>query len=111
MKPPKMNSDDEDSGASADWPDLARVELVRKVRVRTPARLLLGRAGGGYRTGTQLNLRQAHAAARDAVRAELDLPKQLGPEFIKQWGLFEVSTAARSKDEYLLRPRRKCSRN
>ena len=82
-----------------EWPD-----LVQKVRARTPARLLLGRAGGGYRTSTQLDLRQAHAAARDAVRTELDLEKQFGPDFIRQWNLFEVSTAARSKDEYLLRP-------
>ncbi|MGA7291141.1 MAG: ethanolamine ammonia-lyase subunit EutC, partial [Terriglobales bacterium] len=49
-------------------------------------------------------LRQAHAAARDAVRAELDLEKQFGTNFIKRWGLFEVSTSANSKDEYLLQP-------
>jgi len=82
-----------------DWP-----ELVRQIRARTPARLLEGRAGAAYRTATQMDLRQAHAAARDAVRTELDMEKQLGAEFIKQWGLFEVSTEARSKDEYLLKP-------
>jgi ethanolamine ammonia-lyase small subunit len=51
-----------------------------------------------------LELRQAHAAARDAVRTELDMERDLGAAFIQQWKLFEVSTAARSKDEYLLRP-------
>jgi ethanolamine ammonia-lyase small subunit len=81
-----------------DWPD-----IVRQVRARTPARLLAGRVGAAYRTGTQMDLRQAHAAARDAVRAELDLG-QLGPDFVRQWMLFEVCSAALSKDEYLLQP-------
>jgi ethanolamine ammonia-lyase small subunit len=81
------------------WP-----AVVRKVRARTPARLLEGRVGAAYRTATQLDLRQAHAAARDAVRLELDLEKQFGPDFVTLWGMFEVSTAANSKDEYLLHP-------
>ena len=51
-----------------------------------------------------MELRRAHAAARDAVRAELDLEQQFGAAFKEQWGLFEVSTEAKSKDEYLLRP-------
>jgi ethanolamine ammonia-lyase small subunit len=81
------------------WPD-----LIEKIRARTPARVLVERAGAAYRTGTQLQLRQAHAAARDAVRTEFNLERDLGPEFVRQWGLFEVSTCANSKDEYLLRP-------
>src|SRR5271154_1386260 len=81
-------------------------EIVRKVRARTPARLLVGRAGAAYRTSTQLDLREAHAAARDAVRAELDLQSALGAEFINKWDLFEVCTEAVSKDEYLLLPDR-----
>jgi ethanolamine ammonia-lyase small subunit len=79
-------------------------EIVRKIRVRTPARLLVGRAGGAYRTNTQLELREAHAAARDAVRAELDVKKVLGSEFIERWGLFETRTKAMRKDDYLLQP-------
>jgi ethanolamine ammonia-lyase small subunit len=100
----KMKQKDSDSLARANWSDLVQTDFVEKVRARTPARLLLGRAGAGYRTTTQLDLRQAHAAARDAVRTELELERQFSADFIKQWGLFEVSTAARSKDEYLLRP-------
>ncbi|MGA7564847.1 MAG: ethanolamine ammonia-lyase subunit EutC [Terriglobales bacterium] len=91
------NSDD--SLLAGGWP-----EIVRKIRSRTPARVLAGRVGAAYPTATQLDLRQAHAAARDAVRAELDLEKQFGTNFIKRWGLFEVSTSANSKDEYLLQP-------
>jgi ethanolamine ammonia-lyase small subunit len=72
--------------------------------VRTPARLLVGRTGGSYRTETQLELRAAHAAAVDAVRDELSLNQHLTPELVKEFGLFEVSTCARNKNEYLLRP-------
>ena len=87
------------SGPEAGWP-----EIVRRVRVRTPARLLAGRVGAAYRTPTQLDLRRAHAAARDAVREELNLERDFGAVFIEQWKLFEVSTQATDKQEYLLRP-------
>ena len=90
---------DADSFLAADFP-----EVLRKIRERTPARILVGRAGAAYRTSTQLELREAHAAARDAVRAELDLESVFGAAFIKQWNLFEVCTEARSKEEYLLQP-------
>lgn len=90
---------DPNSFLSSDFPD-----ILRKIRARTPARILAGRAGSAYRTSTQLELREAHAAARDAVRAELDLESVFGTEFLERWSLFEVSTEARDKQEYLLRP-------
>src|ERR1700693_716162 len=90
---------DADSSLAADFP-----EVLRKIREHTPARILVGRAGAAYRTSTQLDLREAPAAARDAVRAELDLESVFGAAFIKQWNLFEVCTEARSKEEYLLQP-------
>jgi len=79
-------------------------DLADRIRERTPARLLVGRAGEAYRTATQLQLRDAHAAARDAVWCELDLSTDLGPELVHRWNLFEVCTRTRSKSEYLLRP-------
>ena len=87
-------------------------EIVKKVRAQTPARLLAGRSGAAYRTNTQLDLREAHAAARDAVRAELNLfigtgidtGNGPGDDFARKWNLFEVCSRAASKDEYLLRP-------
>ncbi|MGB8543219.1 MAG: ethanolamine ammonia-lyase subunit EutC [Candidatus Acidiferrales bacterium] len=79
-------------------------EIVRKIRARTPARLLVGRTGASYRTSTQMDLREAHAAARDAVRAELNLEEIVDSAFVQRWGLVEVRTKARTKDEYLLRP-------
>ena len=85
--------------ANSDWP-----ELVRKIRACTPARILVGRAGPAYRTETQLQLREDHATARDAVRAELDVKAAFGAEFVERWKLFEVRTRAASKDEYLQHP-------
>jgi ethanolamine ammonia-lyase small subunit len=81
-------------------------EPLRKIRERTPARIFVGRAGAAYRTSTQMELREAHAAARDAVRAEFDLESAFGAAFTQQWDLFEVCTEARTKEEYLLRPDR-----
>jgi ethanolamine ammonia-lyase small subunit len=64
----------------------------------------VGRAGTAYKTDTLVKLRQAHAAARDAVRTELDLQYDLGASVVAKWGLFELCTQASSKDEYLMRP-------
>jgi ethanolamine ammonia-lyase small subunit len=93
-------------------------EILKKVRAQTPARLLAGRSGAAYRTNTQLDLREAHAAARDAVRADLSLftgsnstgsddtgsDGDPGHDFSLKWNLFEVCSRASNKDEYLLRP-------
>jgi ethanolamine ammonia-lyase small subunit len=96
-----MAGANETSLGAADLP-----EIVRQIRARTPARILAGRAGAAYRTATQLELREAHAAARDAVRAEMDMEAAFGAAFIAQWELFEVATEARSKEEFLLEPER-----
>ena len=87
-----------------DLTKLESADLIRKIRARTPARVLVERAGAAYRTPTQLELRQAHAAARDAVRTEFDLERVFAAEFVQHWELFEVFTQAKTKDEYLLRP-------
>lgn len=79
-------------------------EIVRKIRERTPARILVGRAGAAYRTETQIDLRAAHAAARDAVRTGIHPRVALGLAFADAWGLFEVETQARTKDEFVMRP-------
>jgi ethanolamine ammonia-lyase small subunit len=91
-------ADDHNSGLSI-WPG-----LIEKIRARTPARVLADRTGAAYRTGTQLQLRQDHAAARDAVRDEFEVNRDLGAEFAERWKLFCVSTMVASKDEYLRRP-------
>src|SRR5437660_3381037 len=76
---------------------------LAKLLARAPARVLAGRAGPGYRTATWLKLREDHAAARDAVHAELDVARDLGG-LGERFGLFEVRTRAASKAEYLMRP-------
>jgi ethanolamine ammonia-lyase small subunit len=78
--------------------ELDHRSALELIRARTPARLLVGRSGESYRTATQLELRADHAAARDAVHAELD------EGFLTQQGLIEVQTQAKSKTEFLLRP-------
>ncbi len=78
--------------------------LIDAFRARTPARILVGRAGPGYRTATQLELRADHAAAIDAVHAELDAVRDFGAEFCARWRLFEVPTQAGDKRQHLLRP-------
>jgi ethanolamine ammonia-lyase small subunit len=76
---------------------------VELALARTPARVLVGRAGPAYRTATWLQLRADHAAARDAVGAEVDLLRDFG-ERAARHGLFEVRTQVSSKAEHLRRP-------
>ncbi len=82
----------------------ALAAAMEALRERTPARLLVGRAGTAYRTATQLELREDHAAAVDAVRAEMDLARDLGSQFVEDNGLFEVATQAADKSQFLQRP-------
>jgi ethanolamine ammonia-lyase small subunit len=87
------------------WPEATNPgSLLNAVRARTPARILVGRAGPAYRTATQLELRQDQAFAADAVHAELDVERDLDRAFVETWKLFQVGTLAGSKAEYLLRP-------
>jgi ethanolamine ammonia-lyase small subunit len=74
------------------------------LRELTPARVALGRAGGSLPTGEVLRFAADHAAARDAVRAELDT-EQLAVE-LAPCGLsvIHVQTRADSRDTYLKRP-------
>lgn len=72
----------------------------------TPARLLIGRTGTSYRTSTQLQLRADHAFAKDALGADLPLDEPPMAELVERFGLFEVSTEARTHEEYLARPDR-----
>jgi ethanolamine ammonia-lyase small subunit len=78
--------------------------LIQAVRARTPARILVGRSGPSYRTATQLELRQDHAAALDAVHADLDIARDFDRSFVELWQLFEVQTQAADKTQYLMRP-------
>jgi ethanolamine ammonia-lyase small subunit len=78
--------------------------LITAIRARTPARILVGRSGPSYRTATQLELRQDHAAALDAVHADLDIARDFERSFVERWQLVEVQTQAADKTQYLMRP-------
>jgi ethanolamine ammonia-lyase small subunit len=82
----------------------ATAEFLDELLSRTPARVLVGRAGASYPTAVQLELREDHAAAVDAVRREIDLYADLGVAMAERWSLFEVTTQAASRVEHLMRP-------
>jgi ethanolamine ammonia-lyase small subunit len=90
--------DDHNLSAQPAWP-----EIVRKIRARTAARIFVER-GASYTTQMALELRSARASAVDAVWTEFDLQKDFPPGFVAQWQLFQVSSQAESKSQFLLRP-------
>jgi ethanolamine ammonia-lyase small subunit len=75
--------------------------LWRDLRRFTPARVALGRVGNGMPTAAHLAFQAAHAAARDAVHARLDVPAlqaELGmPSHV-------VRSACPDRPTYLRRP-------
>jgi ethanolamine ammonia-lyase small subunit len=79
-------------------------DALSAIRLRTPARVLAGRAGSSYRTRTLMGLRHDHAAARDAVWTEVEFDRPPFDELATKFGLFQVQTCAESKEQYLLRP-------
>lgn len=70
----------------------------------TPARVLVGRAGTAYRTGTALRLRADHAAARDALNEPIALDGSALAPLVGSCGLFEVRSRATDPAEHLARP-------
>jgi ethanolamine ammonia-lyase small subunit len=81
--------------APARWADLRRF---------TPARVALGRAGNGLLTAAHLDFQAAHAAARDAVHAVLDVAALRKELTAAGSASIAVHTAAADRRTYLLRP-------
>jgi ethanolamine ammonia-lyase small subunit len=81
-------------------------ELVRWTDLRrfTPARVALGRAGSGLPTGAHLAFQAAHAAARDAVHAALDVPALRADLTAAGIASVAVHSAAPDRRHYLVRP-------
>jgi len=79
----------------ARWVDLRRF---------TPARVALGRVGNGLPTAAHLDFQAAHAAARDAVHAPLDVATLVAD--LEAAGLpgIAVHSEAPNRRTYLLRP-------
>ena len=78
--------------------DAQKPEEFKRLKERTPARLGSGRAGPRYKTLTMLRFRADHAAARDAVFA------QVAEDFAEKNGLVPLQTCCKDKDQYLTRP-------
>ena len=85
--------------------DLARAGIAARLRSLTPARVGLGRTGVSRQTSDVLQFQLAHARARDAVHARLDvaglaaeIATGIRPEVLR------LHSAARNRAEYLQRP-------
>jgi ethanolamine ammonia-lyase small subunit len=78
--------------------------LADRVRAVTTARVLSGRVATSYRTSSLLSLRADHAAARDAVAAELDLSVPPLDALAAAYGIVEVASAAADPVQHLRRP-------
>lgn len=70
----------------------------------TPARIALGRSGVSLPTREVLSFGLAHARARDAVHAELDVATLKDELGAGGWATIEVASAALSRAAYLARP-------
>jgi ethanolamine ammonia-lyase small subunit len=77
------------------WTDLRRF---------TPARVALGRAGNGLPTAAHLDFQAAHAAARDAVHAALDVAALQAELAAAGLASLAVHSAVADRRSYLLRP-------
>ena len=105
----------QESGSGGEMlPDITEVDLRRQylmpnpqngpafldLKLKTPARLGLSRAGARYKTETMLRMRADPAAAQDSVFSHVD------EAFVKRNDLVFVQTLCQDKDEYLTRPDR-----
>ena len=70
-------------------------EAFQDLKLKTPARLGLGRAGARYRTLSMLRMRADHAAAQDSVFSHVP------DEFATTNGFVPVQTLCQTKDEYM----------
>ena len=70
----------------------------------TPARLALGRVGAGMPTDEVLRFGWAHAMARDAIHAALDVPKLEATLHEQGWTVAHTHSHAPDRVTYLRRP-------
>lgn len=95
MEVPKREVLDRDEAPTLRWSDLRRF---------TPARVGLGRAGNGLPSTAHLAFQAAHAAARDAVHAALDVAALQAALAGTGIASVVVRSAAANRRQYLLRP-------
>ncbi|MCX7375713.1 MAG: ethanolamine ammonia-lyase subunit EutC [Alphaproteobacteria bacterium] len=78
--------------------------LWRDLRRFTPARVALGRVGNGLPTAAHLEFQAAHAAARDAVHAELNVEQLTADLAAAGLSSTTIHSACPDRRTYLLRP-------
>lgn len=74
------------------------------LREFTTARIALGRTGGSQRTASILDFRLAHARARDAVHAPLDVVALTAALTAAGRSSITLATAVANRQDHLLRP-------
>lgn len=80
-------------------PAAATPDLLASLRALTPARIGIGRAGSGVPTAELLSFGLAHARARDAVHAALNVE-----DLVLQLKALVVQSKAQDRQTYLRRP-------
>jgi len=75
-----------------------------ELRKHTPARIAIGRAGAGLPTRAYLNFQAAHARARDAVHAQLDMNAMAQVIAARGLAVVRVASAAENRQAYLRMP-------
>lgn len=84
--------------------DIVTPSPWRDWRQATPARVALGRAGAGMPTDEVLRFGWAHAMARDAIHAALDVPALETALRAEGWDVAQVRSRAPDRTSYLRRP-------
>lgn len=79
-------------------PNPADREGYLKMKMNTPSRVGIWRAGPRYKTVTSLRFRADHAAAQDSVFSDVS------EEFVKEMNFIKVQTICKDKDQYITRP-------
>ena len=74
------------------------------LRRHTPARVAIGRVGSGLPTQAYLEFQAAHARARDAVHAALDVDAMMQSTAACGWPAIPVRSAAADRQAYLRMP-------
>lgn len=74
------------------------IDVLKRMKNKTAARIGVGRSGCRLNTRTLLTLRADHAVARDAVMTDVD------EKFVEGLNLFTVQTLCKDRDQHLTRP-------
>ena len=85
-------------------PSAPQDEPWAELRELTAARIALPRTGASLATAPLLDLRLAHARARDAVHAPLDEARLIGELALLGLPVLAVASAAADRAHYLMRP-------